>query len=106
MRSVGCGFASSQTRNFNSIDPILNAPLPGHATSGPTNTSIAELDLTSYTAPVVAELRINDTDALALVTREQLRAVAGRDISNIWAEITRVLAGLGYPVSKRRDAWW
>lgn len=92
-------------RYADSIDPILNAPLPGEAAVGPKNTPLAELDLTSQTVPVLAALSVMDTDQLARVTGEQLRSVAGRHISHVWSEITRVLAGLGYPTSNRHDVW-
>jgi hypothetical protein len=93
-------------RYADSIDPIRSAPLPGDVAIGPKNTPIADVQLTSYTAPALAALNVKDTDQLARVTGEQVRSVAGRHISDVWSEITRILAGLGYPVSKRRDVWY
>lgn len=91
-------------RYADSIDPIRRAPLPGDPAVAPKNTPIGELDLTSYTASALTALGVKDTDQLAGITGQQVQSVARPHASNVWSEITRILACLGYPTSKRRDA--
>ena len=97
-------------RYADSIDPAMRAKLPDETVDGPANTPIAELDVTSHTRPVLLKLGVKDTDELWCVKDEQLRAACqghGR-AGAVWDEVTRVLEGLGYDVSKRPSAsyWW
>jgi DNA-directed RNA polymerase alpha subunit len=94
-------------RYADSIDPAVRAELPGEVAVGPTNTPFSELDVTSHTRPVLSKLGIKDTDELWRVTEEKLRAACQGRAGAVWDEITTVLAGMGYDVSKRKSgAYW
>ncbi len=91
-----------------SIDPILQGPLPeGHQVRHQ-NVATAELDLTRATRTVVDGLAIPDTDTLYLVSLDAMRQAFDGGIAPSWNELTRVLESLGYDVSKRQEAksWW
>jgi hypothetical protein len=91
-----------------SIDPVTRAQRQEETLRGPTNTPVSDLDLTSYTRPVVESLGAKDTNELWRVSQDKVREACDGKYGNTWNEITRVLEGLGYDVSKRPEAsyWW
>jgi hypothetical protein len=56
----------------------------------------------------VDTLGIPDTDALYQQSQDAVRNACEGKFGPVWNEITRVLEGLGYDVSKRAEAsaWW
>jgi hypothetical protein len=96
-------------RYANSIDPLTDPGPQQHAPDPPENTPVEQLDLTSGTRSVVESLEVIDSDALWQKTEEEVRKACGGYYGAIWNEITRVLEGLGYDVSKRAGPtrfWW
>jgi hypothetical protein len=91
-----------------SIDPIVRGSLPEINRRGHQNVASAELDLTTAARRTVDSLGTPDTDSLWRETRDAVRSACDGRFGPVWNEITRVLEGLGYDVSKRQDvpAWW
>jgi hypothetical protein len=90
------------------IDPVRRAVIPVETIDGPANTPSAELDLTSGARQIIGTLGVRDSDALALKGEDEVRGACNRGAGAVWNEITRVLEGLGYDVSRRAEAkyWW
>jgi len=91
------------TRFTDTIDPIARGPLPEARPVERQNLPIAELDLTSATHSVIETLAIPDTDTLWKQTEDVVREACHGRFGRVWNEITRVLEGLGYDVSKRKQ---
>ena len=91
-----------------SIDPIVQGSLPEKNRRGHQNVASAELDLTTAARRTVDSLGVPDTDSLWRKTQDAVRSACDGGFGPVWNEITRVLEGLGYDVSKRQDApaWW
>ena len=47
-----------------------------------------------------------DTDELASLTKEELRDRCGKDIWSLYRETTRILEGLGYDISDRKNRYY
>jgi hypothetical protein len=92
-------------RYADSVDPIVQAQLPEEAPVGPTNKPATALDLTRRARAFVSKLKIEDSAGLAEVTDEQMRGESGYFDRELWNEICRVLEGLGYDTSKRREQY-
>jgi hypothetical protein len=91
----------------NSIDPMRQGILPSETIDGPTNTPIADLDLTHAARALMGTLGVSDTDQLWRKCDEEFRKACPQKGGALWNEITRVLEGLGYDVSKRQTAhYW
>ncbi len=69
---------------------------------------MADLDLTSAARDILESLSVRDSDELALKSVEDIWRACTSGAGGLWNEITRVLEGLGYEVSKRANAayWW
>lgn len=91
-----------------SIDPNIQGSLPEGSQPGHQNVVTSELDLTAMTRCVVDALGVADTDALCQQSQDSVRNACEGKVGPVWNEITRVLEGLGYDVSKRAEAsaWW
>ncbi len=91
-----------------SIDPIIQGSLPEGSQRGHQNVATSELDLTAATRCAVDALGVPDTDALWQQSEDAIRNACESRFGPVWNEITRVLEGLGYDVSKRAEAsaWW
>jgi len=91
-----------------SIDPIVQGSLPEGCQQGHQNVATSELDLTAATRCAVDTLGVADTDALCQQSQDAVRNACEGRFGPVWNEITRVLEGLGYDVSKRAEAsaWW
>ncbi|QDT23516.1 hypothetical protein [Gimesia chilikensis] len=84
-----------------------NLPAPSiHHVPPPQNTPIQELDLTSDARSCFEQARIMDTDELDSLTKEELRDRCGKDIWSLYREATRILEGLGYDVSDRKNGYF
>jgi hypothetical protein len=96
------------TRFADSIDPIIAGQLPEGKPQQPQNTSVADLDLTAATRRVIGKLGCSDTTEMWKQTQDTVREACDGKFGPIWNEITRVLEGLAYDVSKRENAsdWW
>lgn len=96
------------SRFADSLDPILEGPLPEGNQIGHQNVAATELDLTRATRTVVNTLKVPDTDTLWRLSLDEIRKACDGRVGPIWNELTRVLEALGYDVSKRQEAssWW
>ncbi len=96
------------SRFANFIDPIVQGPLPEGNAMSHQNIAISELDLTAAARRVVDCLGVADTDSLWTTSQEAVRDACDGRFGPVWNEISRVLEGLGYDVSKRQvaQAWW
>jgi hypothetical protein len=70
--------------------------------------SVVQLDLTHRTREAVNRLEVVDTDELCRATQDAVRKACEGKYGVTWNEISRVLEGLGYDVSKRETVseWW
>lgn len=91
-----------------SIDPIVQGSLPEGSQGGHQNVATSELDLTAAARCAVDVLGLPDTDSLWQQSQDAVRNACEGRFGPVWNEITRVLDGLGYDVSKRAEAsaWW
>jgi len=89
----------------NDMDPVGQAPPRERAAIAPKNTPVAELDLTSRSRALVAQLGVKDTDELLLVTDTKVHELSGWS-SGMWRELTLVLEGLGYEVGNRKSSYY
>lgn len=90
--------------NAHSIDPIV-AARRADVVLGPVTTPVAELDLTSGARAAVAQLDVNDTDALWRCSKDDVSRACTNGSGAIWNELTRVLEALKYDVCKREKAY-
>lgn len=89
-----------------SLDPLVGtAPLDRPPLVTARNTLTEQLDLTSAARTVVSQLGVKDSDELSRVPAEKIRELAGT-AGAVWNEITVVLEGLGYDVSKREARYY
>ncbi len=91
-----------------SIDPIIQGSLPEGSQGGQQNVATSELDLTAAIRCAVDTFGIPDTDSLCQQSQDAIRSACEGRFGPVWNEITRVLEGMGYDVSKRAEAsaWW
>jgi hypothetical protein len=96
------------TRYCDAIDPLVGVRHPDDIPPPPQNTQVNALDVTSVLRITLKQLAVADSDALSRVSLEQVReARGGGSCSRVWKEVTRLLQGLGYDVSKRPDgSYW
>lgn len=87
--------------------PITPTPPPpaSLAAPQPANTPVSELDLTSGTRTSLERSTIMVTDGLYELGPNELGERCGEYYCSFYSEVTRVLEGLGYDVSKRRPYW-
>jgi hypothetical protein len=85
------------------MDPMVQAPPREKPPTEAKNTPVGELDLTSRARNLMSQLGIEDSDALLLVPHEKVQKLAGWN-SGVWQELTLVLEGLGYDVTKRHSS--
>ena len=97
-------FAWAQ-RLADSIDPIIAGPLPEGKPASRRNVPVAELDLTRASRAAIERLAVADTDGLWTQKEDAIRAACEGKFGPVWNEITRVLEGLHYDVSKRKEAY-
>ena len=90
------------------IDPLKAVVVSRGVSLAPQNTAAADLDVTARARAVLINLGIADSDALWKQSRDSIRQAAEGRAGPTWNELTRVLEGLGYDVSKRENApeWW
>jgi hypothetical protein len=95
-------------RFANSMDPLFVGSIAEGKSTAPKNTGVAELDLTTATKSAINDLGVADTDALWKQNQDAVRKASDGNFGSVWNEITRVLEGLHYDVSKRERAtsWW
>ena len=96
------------TRYCDAIDPLGAGRHAEDTAPPPQNTPAQALDVTSELRIALKQLAVADSDGLSRVSLEQLRTARnGGRCGGIWNEITRLLQGLGYEVSKRPDgSYW
>lgn len=84
-----------------------NLPTPSiHHFPPPQNTPIKELDLTSKARTAFARAKILDTDELASITKDELKERCGERVWSLYDEASRILEGLGYDVSDRKNGYY
>ncbi|QGQ24714.1 hypothetical protein F1728_19370 [Gimesia benthica] len=84
-----------------------NLPAPSiHHVPPPQNTLISELDLTSKARIAFERAKISDTDELASITKDELRERCGEKVWSLYDEASRILEGLGYDVSDRKNGYY
>lgn len=84
------------------IDPLVaSEAIPGESVC-PTNTPIDQLEWTSHARPILEKLAIQTTEALYALTEVDILAAEGHGRRGAWAEVCRVLEGLGYDMAGRR----
>jgi hypothetical protein len=88
-----------------SIDPLVRLAHPQETAAPPISTPVDQLDVTSGLRAVLERLGAKDSDELWHVPKERLQQACSGKFGNLWNEITRVLEGLGYDVSKREEAY-
>lgn len=82
-------------------DPLLRTiPRPGEDTTR-VNTPVSELELTSTARAAVVALGVKDTDEIANLAEDDVRACTSAS-RKVVDELRRVLEGLGYKVSEQR----
>jgi hypothetical protein len=82
------------------LDPLTFAGADPERKLSPTNTPLAELDLTSKTKAGLAGVSVADTDGLFKLSK---RSIAMHDPERSWLlirELARVMTGLGYDMEK------
>lgn len=82
------------------LDPLTFAGADPEKRLSPTNTPLAELDLTSKTKAGLAGVSVADTDGLFKLSK---RSIAMHDPERSWLlirELARVMTGLGYDLEK------
>jgi hypothetical protein len=88
------------------IDPLISAPaLEDRTPIVPRNVLVNEMDLTSRARALVAHLEVKDAEELLRVPEDKIREHSGWS-SGMWRELTLVLEGLGYNVSKRKSSYY
>ncbi|MEQ8636395.1 DNA-directed RNA polymerase subunit alpha C-terminal domain-containing protein [Gimesia maris] len=84
-----------------------NLPAPSiHHVPPQQNSSIQELDLTSEARNAFEQAKISDTDELASITKDELRERCGESVWSLYDEASRILEGLGYDVSDRKNGYY
>lgn len=87
------------------LTPNLSAPSV-HQIPPPQNSPIQELDLTSKARVAFERAKILDTDELACITKAELKDRCGERGWGLYDEASRILEGLGYDVSDRKNGYF
>ncbi|MGE0769933.1 MAG: hypothetical protein AB7L90_26135 [Hyphomicrobiaceae bacterium] len=87
------------------LDPLTPTPIHDEYLKPPVNRKVEQLDLTRHTRTIVECLGVADADALSQIDRSTVHAASQQYGWRAWSEISRVLEGMRYDVSKRERSY-
>lgn len=89
------------------VDPTQNGRPHDPGRAAVERLPVEELELTSRARGLLRSLEVKNSDELAALSGEKIKSACGHNnATELWREITDVLAGLGYDTSTRGDYLW